>query len=205
ADAYTKAVKIPSDAWPGILSWTFSGALPDTERHAFPLASERQWKQSERVGNASNAVTPPSSTFETFPAHILVERAGRLVPDELLKGQSVDELPELETFVTFIVSAGGTTLSEATAGKPNIDPSQSGRVAVTHLVKDAISPVWDYQRYGCLPLSLLSDSAGSEEYPKRSRVGLNPGSEEKEEESEQSGWEELLRQQKETQVGKRGD
>ncbi|VDL92047.1 unnamed protein product [Schistocephalus solidus] len=159
SDTHTRALKFPADAWPGILSWTFSGALPDTERHVFPLTSERQWKQSE-VGNASDAITAPSSTFETFPAHILVERATRLVPDELLKGSPVDELPELETFVTFMVSAGGTTLGEAALGKQNIDSSQSGRVAVTHLVKDAISPVWDYQRYGCLPLSLLSNSSG---------------------------------------------
>ncbi|BHF80651.1 C2 domain-containing protein 3 [Sparganum proliferum] len=155
SDAHTKALRIPSDAWPGILSWTFSGSLPDTERHAFPLASDRQWKQPESR-NASDTIITPNPTFETFPAHILVERAGRLLPDELLKGRRVDELPELETFVTFMVASDG----EAAVGKSTLDPSQSSRVAVTHLVKDAISPVWDYQRYGCLPLSLLSDSSG---------------------------------------------
>lgn len=69
-----------------------------------------------------------------------------------------DDGGQINTFATFTVASTNEKImiGREEETRRAMVSGGSSRVAVTPLVPDAISPVWDYQRYACLPTSLLS-------------------------------------------------
>uniref|UniRef100_A0A5K3F4L0 Arrestin_N domain-containing protein n=1 Tax=Mesocestoides corti TaxID=53468 RepID=A0A5K3F4L0_MESCO len=113
-----------------------------------------------------------SSDF--FPAYVVIERANRLVPSDALGVDpcfllsSPQSLSQVGTFATFIVPSADYCFgavgegSQLLHGRDDDEGPERlpGRVAVTPLSDDPTSPVWEYQRFAYLPISLTSSPKG---------------------------------------------